>query len=161
MDLRETKGWSYGVGSTINRFQGQIPYIVVAPVQADKTGPSIAVLKQQITDFLTTKGVTAAELQRTINGSIRELPGSFETSADVLGEMQRDVLYKRSFDFVETLAERYKTLTAPELDAVARKMIDPAKLTWVVVGDKAKVLPQLKELGMPITVVDSSGAPAK
>ena len=161
MDLRETKGWSYGVGSTINRFQGQIPYIVVAPVQADKTGPSIAVLKQQITDFLTTKGVTAAELQRTINGSIRELPGSFETSADVLGEMQRDVLYKRSFDFVETLADRYKTLTAPELEAVARKMIDPAKLTWVVVGDKAKVLPQLKELGMPITVVDSSGAPAK
>ncbi|QUT07072.1 insulinase family protein [Sphingobium phenoxybenzoativorans] len=161
MDLRETKGWSYGVRSTINRFEGQIPFVVLAPVQADKTGASIAVLKQQIGDFLTTKGITQAELERTINGSIRELPGSYETSADVLGEMQRDVMYKRPFDFVETLAERYRKLTAPELDAVARKMIDPAKLTWVVVGDKAQVLPQLKELGMPITVVDSKAAPAK
>ncbi len=34
------------------------------------TGASIAVLKQQIGDFLTTKGITQAELERTINGSI-------------------------------------------------------------------------------------------
>ncbi|CAN5273174.1 pitrilysin family protein [soil metagenome] len=161
MDLRETKGWSYGVFSTINRFQGQVPFIVVAPVQADKTGASIAALKQQMGDFLTTKGITPAELTRTINGSVRELPGSFETSADVLAEMQRDVLYKRPFDYVETLAERYRALTAPELDGAIRKAIDPAKLTWVVVGDKAKVLPQLKDLGLPITVVDSPSASAK
>jgi predicted Zn-dependent peptidase len=161
MDLRETKGWSYGVFSTVNRFQGQVPFIVVAPVQADKTGASIAALKQQMADFLTTKGITQAELQRTINGSVRELPGSFETSADVLGEMQRDVLYQRPFDYVETLAERYKAMTAPELDAVIRKAVDPAKLTWVVVGDKAKVLPQLKDLGLPITIVDSKAMDAK
>ena len=161
MDLRETKGWSYGVFSTVNRFSGQLPYIVVAPVQADQTGPSITVLKTQFKDFLSNKGVTAAELERTVNGSTRELAGSFETSADVLGEMQRDVLYNRPFDYVETLADRYKTLTAPELDASARKMIDPDKITWVVVGDRKVVMPQLEKLGMPITVVDSATIAAK
>ncbi|MDX3909919.1 MAG: pitrilysin family protein [Sphingobium sp.] len=161
MDLRETKGWSYGVFSTVNRFENQLPYIIVAPVQADQTGPSIAALKGQMKDFLSTKGVTPAELERTVNGSTRELAGSFETSADVLGEMQRDVLFKRPFDYVETLADRYKALTAPQLDTMARKMIDPDKITWVVVGDKAVVMPQLQKLGIPITVVDSASIATK
>ena len=130
-------------------------------MQADQTGPSIAALKSQISDFLTSKGVTPAELQRTVNGSTRELAGSFETSADVLGEMQRDVLYKRPFDYVETLEDRYKALTAPQLDAAARKMIDPSKVTWVVVGDKKVVMPQLEKLAIPITVVDSTSIATK
>ena len=32
--------------------------------------------------------MTADELQRTVNGSVRELPGSFETSSDVLGGLR-------------------------------------------------------------------------
>jgi predicted Zn-dependent peptidase len=136
----------------------QVPYLLHAPVQADKTGPAIAALKQQISEFLTTRGITPEELQRTVNGSVRELAGSFETSADVLGEMQRDVLYKRPFDFVETLAARYSKLTAAELDQALRSQLDVNKFTWVVVGDKATVLPQLQELKIPITVVDTPAA---
>lgn len=161
MDLRETKGWSYGVFSVVNRVEQTIPYIVVAPVQANETGPSIAAIKQQMQAYLTTSGVTPAELTRTVNGSVRELSGNYETSADVLGEMQRDVLYKRPFDYVTTLADRFKGLTAAQLDAAARQAIDPAKITWVVVGDKDKIMDQLQKLNMPITVVDSAEPAAK
>ncbi|MGE4429333.1 MAG: M16 family metallopeptidase [Sphingobium sp.] len=159
MDLRETKGWSYGVRGSIDRNQESAAYLISAPVQADKTGASIAALRDQITSFLTTKGITPEELQRTTNGSIRELPGSFETSGAVLGEMQRDALFGRPFDYVETLADRYRKQTAQQLDSAARGMIDPAKMTWVVVGDKAVVLPQLKDLGLPVVVVEGD-APA-
>tara|TARA_R110000782_G_scaffold167129_5_gene259165 strand:- start:17605 stop:20523 length:2919 start_codon:yes stop_codon:yes gene_type:complete len=158
MDLRETKGWSYGVGSVVDRNEENIAYLVVAPVQADKTGASIAALREQMTAFLTGKGVTAEELQRTVNGSIRELPGSFETSDAVLGEMQRDALFDRPFDYVEGLAAKYQAQTAASLDAAARKMIDPAKFIWVVVGDKAMVLPQLEGLGLPVEIVGQGPA---
>ncbi|MBB6123534.1 M16 family metallopeptidase [Sphingobium subterraneum] len=161
MDLRETKGWSYGVQASVQRNEDRAAYIVSAPVQADKTGESIAALRSQMTAFLTDKGVTAEELQRTVNGSIRELPGGFETSSDVLTEMQRDALFQRPFDYVETLADRYRKQTAALLDATARKMIDPSKFVWVVVGDKTQVLPQLKSLGLPITVVDANGVPVE
>ncbi|MDZ7893754.1 MAG: pitrilysin family protein [Sphingobium sp.] len=154
MDLRETKGWSYGVFSSVNRVENQVPWIIVAPVQADQTGPSIAALKGQLTDFLAGKGVTAAELERTVNGNVRELSGSFETSANVLGQIQRDAELGRPADYVTTLAARYRALTPAQLDDAARKAIDPAKLTWVVVGDKAKIMGQLEKLGMPITVVE-------
>lgn len=150
MDLRETKGWAYGVNSQVNRVAETVPYLVYAPVQADKTGASIAAILADSKEFLTTKGVTPAELQRTVNGSIRELPGSFETSADVLGGMQRNALYGRPDDYYDTLADRYRAMTAADLDKAARAVIAPDKLLWVVVGDAAKVRPQLDALKLPV-----------
>ena len=35
-----------------------VPYLVSAPVQADRTGDSLAELNRQIVNFVTTKGVT-------------------------------------------------------------------------------------------------------
>ena len=152
-DLRETKGWSYGVNAQVYRMEGQVPYLVYAPVQADKTGPSLQVLQQQIGSFLKDKGVTPAELERTRIGSIRELPGSFETAGDVLGAMQRNSLYRRSDDYYGHLAGLYRAMTVQGLDAAARAAIDPAKFVWVIVGDAAVVKPQLAALGLPIEVI--------
>jgi predicted Zn-dependent peptidase len=150
MDLRETKGWAYGVRGSVNRVAERVPYIVFAPVQADKTGPSIAALVTDMKDFLTGKGVTPAELERTINGSIRELPGSFETSADVLGAMERNALYGRADDYYDHVTALYRKQTAADLDKAARAVIDPAKMLWVVVGDAKTVRPQLNALGMTV-----------
>jgi predicted Zn-dependent peptidase len=153
MDLRETKGWAYGVNAQVNRVRETAPYLVYAPVQADKTGPSIAAILADADDFLTAKGVTPAELERTVNGSIRELPGSFETSGDVLSGMQRNALYGRSDDYYDTLADRYRAMKASDLDTAARAAIDPKTLLWVVVGDAAKVKPQLDALRLPVETV--------
>ncbi len=57
MDLRETKGWSYGVRSNVNYTLNAAPYIINAPVQADRTGDSIRALNEQINLFLGKKGV--------------------------------------------------------------------------------------------------------
>ena len=70
-----------------------------------------------------------------------------------MGGMESNVLYHRPDNYYETLASRYRALTAPELDAAAKAAIDPNKLTWVVIGDAAKVKPQLDGLGIPIEVV--------
>jgi predicted Zn-dependent peptidase len=160
-DLREQKGWSYGVGASVNRVLGKVPYIVSAPVQADSTGPAIAALRDDMRMFLTSKGVTPIELERTINGSVRELPGSFETGSQVLSGMQRNALFQRPDDYYDTLADRYRALTAPQLDAAARAVIDPDKLLWVVVGDAAKVRPQLDALKLPVETPMATAKPAK
>nr|WP_317617638.1 insulinase family protein [Sphingomonas daechungensis] len=85
MDLRETRGWSYGVRAGIGRREHAVVYQVSAPVQADRTGESLAALLSDYRDFLGAKGATAAELERTVNDNVKSLPGSFETTASVLG----------------------------------------------------------------------------
>jgi ribose 5-phosphate isomerase len=44
-------------------------------------------------------------------------------------------------------------MTSQTLDQRARQLIDPSKIVWVVVGDAAKVRPQLEKIGLPIEVV--------
>jgi predicted Zn-dependent peptidase len=153
MDLRETKHWSYGVGGQVGRREHNVPYFVFAPVQADHTGDAIASMRTDLAQFLADRGVTPAELERTTNGSIRELPGSFERSDQVLGALQANALYHRGDDYYDTLASRYRRMTAAELDAAARRAIDPARFIWVVVGDASRVRPQLDQLGLPVEVV--------
>jgi len=157
-DLRETKGWSYGVGSGIDPYENRTRFVVQAPVQADKTGEALTALIGDMKEYLGTTGTTAAELERTTNGSIRELPGSFETSGAVLGAMQRIVWLGRPDDYYEKLPARYKAMTAAQMDAAARAAIDPAKMTWVVVGDAKSVKPQLDKTGLPVETLPSPAA---
>jgi predicted Zn-dependent peptidase len=150
MDLREDKGWSYGVSSAGQLVRETMPFYVVAPVQTARTGDSIVAALADINAFLTTAGITPEERERTIANNICSLPGSFETSAAVLGALTTIDTLGRPDDYYTALPARYRAFTAADLDAAARKAIDPARLTWVIVGDAAQVRPQLEKTGLPI-----------
>jgi predicted Zn-dependent peptidase len=156
MDIRETKGWSYGVRAGVGRREHAVMYQVSAPVQADKTGEAIASLIADYREFLTNKGVSAAELQRNVNNDIHELPGAFETSGSVLGALQANDFFGRPDDYYERLPAEYRQLTSDDLDAAARQVIDPTRFLWVVVGDAGKIKPQLDRLGIPIEQVSGN-----
>ncbi len=150
MNLRETKGWSYGVRGTVQMNAKVVPYMVTAPVQADRTADSIRELRSDIRSFLGAKGVKDEELERTISNRIKQLPGQFETSASVLSAMQSNALFGRPDNYYELLADKYRAHTRTTLDASLREAVNPASFVWVVVGDAAKVRPQLKKLKLPI-----------
>ena len=155
MDLREDKGWSYGVYGGESVLLHAVPYTISAPVQADRTGDSLARLNEDITEFLTSKGVTADERDRFVTKSINQLPGEFETSGAVLGAMMNIDMLGKPDNYYETLAPEYRALTPASLDQAARSALDPKGFTWIVVGDAAKVRPQLEKLGIPIEVVEA------
>lgn len=154
-DLRETKGWSYGVRSSFDVAQGGVGYAITAPVQADRTGDSIAALNSQVTDLLGGKGVTTDELERLVSNNVNTLPGRFETSQAVLAAMMSNSLLGRPDDYQEQLAARYRALNQGGIDTALRGAIDPKGFTWLVVGDAAKVKPQLDKLGYPVQVIES------
>ena len=153
MELRERRGWSYGARGAPNLFEHQVPYIIQAPVQADRTGDSIQAVIEQVRAFLTSDGVQPPELNRIILGNTRQLPGQFETSPAVLGALRSNALYRRPDNYWETIADRYRGMTAQVLDQRARQVIDPDDFVWVVVGDASRVRPQLERLGIPIEVM--------
>lgn len=151
-NLRETKGWSYGVRSRISNDSDRLTWVAIAPVQADRTGDSIREFQSDLKAYLGDKGTTKEELERTINGSVRELPGSFETSTDVLGGMRQIVKFGRPDDYYEKLPATYEAMTAAEVDAAARKALSTGDLVYVVVGDASVVKPQLDGLGLPVEI---------
>jgi predicted Zn-dependent peptidase len=161
MELRERRGWSYGARGAPTLLEHQVPYIVTAPVQADRTGESIAAAMEMIRGFLTTDGVKPEEMNRIVMGNTRQLPGQFETSGAILGALRSNALYRRPDNYWATVADRYRAMNAQTLDATARRYIDPNKFVWVVVGDASRIRPQLERLNLPIEVMTLPGtAPA-
>ncbi len=157
MNLRETKGWSYGVRGGTQARENAVVYSISGGVQADRTGDSVAEMIRETREFLTEKGVTAEELTRNIASEVGALPGRFETSPAVLGAMQGNALFGRPDTYQETLASIYRAQTTETLDAAARAAIDTDKFVWVVVGDASKVRAQLEPLGLPIEQREMEG----
>ena len=159
MDLRETKGWSYGVRAQVGGSEDRIPFMVMAPVQTNQTGPSLKVLIDHAKDIVGAKPITAEERDVTVTSNILELPGSYEQSVAVLGQMRADALFKRPFDYAEKLAGKYSALTASGMTAEFKSKVDIDKMAWVVVGDAAKVKPQLEALGLPVVMQSETAKP--
>ncbi len=158
LDLREDKGWSYGVASTVRAPAGPRAFALVAPVQADKTGDSIRLLLAQIKAFPAAKPVNAEELNRVTDGNIRGLPNSFETNAQVLGGIIRNQLLSRPDNFYATLPARYRAVDAHAIDTAARTYLQGDGLTFVVVGTRKLIEPQLAGIALPVEYVAAADA---
>ncbi len=159
MNLREDKGWSYGVRSSVSSPLGQRALIVAAPVQADRTGDSIKLLMTDMGAFPSARGVDAVELARVTDGNVRGLPNRFQTNAQVLGAVVANERLGRPDSYIGTLASRYRAIDAGAIDAMARTYLGKDGLTFVVVGDRKVVEPQLASVGLPVeiaTPVDSA-----
>jgi predicted Zn-dependent peptidase len=150
LDLREEKSWSYGVYSMVPTPIGPRMFYLVAPVQADKTGASIGRLLANMKAFPTRKPVDRQELNRVTDGNIRGLPLRFQTNAQVLSALITNDRLGRPADYYATLPARYRAIDAPALNAAAKSYLQPDGLTFVVVGDRKLIAPQLKGLGLPV-----------
>lgn len=149
--IREEKGWSYGVRTGVSAPRGQRLLTVAAPVQADRTGDSIALILSTMNDFAGgKKGVAASELNRVTDGNIRGLPNRFETNGQVLGALLAMQARGLPDDYYTNLAATYRTLGAAAIDASARQYLAGGDLAIVVVGDRKVIDPQLAKLGLPV-----------
>ncbi len=151
MDIRENKSWAYGVRSTVGGAENRVSAQIIAPVQADRTGDSIAAMIADVKALTGATPISGAERDATIENSVRSLPGEFESGAALLGALIANASLGRPDDYYGTLVPRLEALTPAQLNAAAR-LLATDNFTWVVVGDRKTVEPQLAKLGMPITV---------
>jgi predicted Zn-dependent peptidase len=161
MDLREDKGWSYGVRSSVASPLGPRTFMIVAPVQSDRTGDSIRLLLSDMRALPGSRPVEPVEFNRVTDGNIRGLPNRFETNGQVLGALVQNERLGRSDDYYATLPTRYRAIGQSALDTAARTYLQPEGLVFIVVGDRKLVEPQLKGLGLPVEIappVDSGAA---
>jgi len=160
MNLREDKHWSYGAQSFMFGARGQRPFIALAPVQTDKTKESMAELNKEFRGIIGDKPLTADELAKVQANETLSLPGSRETIAAVSNSIHEIVEYGLPDDYYETLGSKVRALKTSDVADAAKTVIHPDNLTWVVVGDRAKIEAGIKELNLgEIRFLDPSGKP--
>ena len=158
MNLREDKHWAYGAGSFLSNAIGQRPFIMYAPVQTDRTADSAAEILREAKDLVGAKPLTHAEIDKIKVGDVRSLPGEYQTTGAVLGALAGNRLYDRPDDYVQTLKARIEAQTDAAVQAGAREVVHPDALTWIVVGDLARIEKPLRALGLgEAKVIDADG----
>ncbi len=157
MNLREDKHWSYGAGTVFFDARGQRPFIVYGPVQTDKTKESVAELLKELKGIRGEKPVTTEELQAAQNGLVLTLPGQWETSAAVADSLAEIVRFGFDDHYYDGFAAKVGATTLSDV-ASAAGVVHPDRLVWVIAGDRAKIEPGLRELGLgEIRAIDSDG----
>ncbi|MXP25735.1 insulinase family protein [Altererythrobacter indicus] len=153
-DLREDKGWTYGISSAITDSMGPRAFKVATPVQADRTGDSIKLILADMAAFPAKDPVNEVELQRVTEGNIRGLPNRFQTNGQVLGAIIENTEFGRPDDYYTKLPAIYEAIDGAAIDTAASTYLQPGKMVIVVVGDRKVVEPQLKDLGIPVQYVE-------
>ena len=129
-------------------------------MQTDKTRESVAELRREIEAIRGDEPPTAAELQVVVDSNTLSLPGRWETSSAVLGSIGEIVRFGLPDDYWSSYAANVRALQLADVDRVARTLITPGELAWVVVGDRARIEADLQELGFDeIREVDADGLP--
>jgi zinc protease len=162
MNLREDKHWSYGARTMLVPARGQRPYFVSAPVQGDKTKEAVVEIEKELQGVLGQQPITPDELAKAQKNLTLTLPGKWETISAVGRAIDDLVRFRLPADYYETYPGKVRALELPDLAKAAATVIHPVKLTWVVVGDRAKVEAGLRQLGFAeIRLVDVDGKPVE
>jgi zinc protease len=162
MNLREDKHWSYGSFAAMPPARGQRPYFSVAPVQTDKTKESLAELVKEYRDIIGSKPIEEKELGREQSNATLGLPGSFETVQQLAGAYSQIIQYGLPEDYFNTFTQKVLSLNPESANAVAKKLIQPDHVVWVVVGDMSKVETGIRDLNLgEIHKIDADGNAVK
>jgi zinc protease len=158
LNLREDKSWSYGVRSLIFDTMKQRPFLVYAPVQTDKTAPSMVEIDREFRELVSSRPVTDTEVQTSKRRSTLTLPGRWETAAAVGGDIAELVRFGLPDDYWNDYAGLIDALNAASVNAAARADFAPDHLTWVVVGDRRRIEDDIRALDLgPVTIMDADG----
>jgi zinc protease len=155
MNLREDKHWSYGAFSFAWDAAGQRPFVVMAPVQTDRTAESLTEIRDEIMAIRGPRPVTDDEMAWAVDNLALSLPGNWETIGAVSGSLSEIVRFGLPDDYFETYAGKIRSVTPEQASAVARSFLDPERMVWVVVGDRSEIEQSIRDLEFgPVEVME-------
>jgi predicted Zn-dependent peptidase len=159
MNLREAKGWSYGVNSGLTGTRGPRIWRIVAQVQTDKTKESIQELQKELKDALDARPISAEEIAVSNNNTVMGLASRWETQGALAGAVDEVLTYGLPDDYWAQYPRRLMAVTPQETLAAGKTLFPSQNLDWVVVGDRSRIEKGLRELGMEVRLVDADGNP--
>lgn len=158
LKLREEKGWTYGAGSQFTGSTYTGMYVAYAGVRWDASDSAVAEFMKTIKDYAA-NGVTQEELDYTKRSVSQSEALAYEDPYQKLMFMKNIIDYNLPSNYTEQQNKTLQDLTESDVDALAKKWLDPEHMVISVVGDKAKIGASLAKLGYEVVEVDASGNP--
>jgi zinc protease len=147
LDLREEKGYTYGIGSRFEYGRRPGPFVVRTAVKSDVGVPAIKEILAQLKRAAAAP-LTSEELQRARGSLTQSLPAMFETNSATGSSFGDLFAYGLPLDYFRQLPPQLKQVQAADLGPLAKRYLDPGAMVVVVVGDRASLQPALEGLDL-------------
>ncbi len=147
LNLREDKGFTYGVRSGFEFRRAPGPFVIQTAVQTGVTADAVREVLGEVRAITGSRPPTASELDLAKAALTRGYPRSFETAGQIARGLAQLTLYDLPDD---TLEQFVPLVRGVDLDAVvqAATRLDVARMTVAVVGDREAIEAGLSGLGL-------------
>ncbi len=143
--LREGKGYTYGIGSGFGGTDVAGPFVISSGVRANVTLEAAQLVKDIVADY--GKNYSADDLATTKSFLIKSNARAFETAQAKLNMLENISKYGWKPDYVKQREQIVRDMTVDRIRELSGKYLDTDRMYWVIVGDAKTQLPRLKELG--------------
>lgn len=150
-ELREGKGYTYGVRSGFSGTTIKGPFIVSSGVRSNVTYESASLIKEILENY--GDNFNENDLEITKGYMLKSGARAFETLNSKLSMLSNISNYNYPVDYAKQREAIVKALTVEDVKALAEKYIRPDKMIYLIVGDAATQLDKLEELGFGKPVV--------
>ncbi|MEW6758157.1 MAG: pitrilysin family protein [Acidobacteriota bacterium] len=148
-NIREKHGFSYGARSLLLEDGGQSRLLAYSAVQTGVTGKALVEFRREF-DRLASGDVTPEETAKAARSLRFDLLSAAETAGGLAGTLSDLLSAGRPADSLPSASAALEALGPEAVNAAAQSgLFDWNSLTVVLVGDRAAVLPLLREAGLP------------
>jgi len=160
LNLREDKGYSYGVFSDLALMSHAGLWSASGGVQTNKTKEALVEFDRELKAMAGAKPISEAEFASARERRMRGYAQQFES----LGRLSQQVADNWILGLPPTELQReYDATTTASLDqalGAAKKYVKPDAATLLLVGDRSKIEAGVRELQLgEIVVLDTEGKP--
>lgn len=155
LNLREEKGYTYGVYSSFTALKYPGPWRAGGDVRTEVTAGAMTEFFKEFQRMRDEK-VPATELDEAKRAIVAGFALSLESPGELLGYAIVRQIYGFPADYWDTYPAKVMAITADDIQRVARKYINPENLQVVAVGDLSKIRSVMEKYG-PIEVYDGEG----
>jgi zinc protease len=123
------------------------PFIIAGSVRTDATSASVSEIFKEV-KAIRAMPLPATELLGARDSQVYSLPGQFETNSAIGASLAETWVFDLPPDYWRLLPEQFRRVSTQQVQAAANKYLVPERMKVIAVGDRAKILPQLKALGL-------------
>jgi zinc protease len=145
-ELREGKGYTYGIRSGFDAERNKGPFLISSGVRSNITYDAVKLIKEIIEKY--PDNFNAEDMEVTRGFMIKSNARKFETLNSKLNMLSEISTYGRDKDYIKQREELVKKLSVMDIRKLAEKYINPEKMYFLIVGDAETQMEKLEKLGL-------------
>jgi zinc protease len=143
--LRIDKGYTYGANSVLIKAKEVAPFFAVTSVRANATLASMQIIEEMLRNYETDFG--EKEVNITKNKVLKSNTLLYENLGDKLSMLGQISKYGKSLKFVEEKQQVLVNMQLSDFKTIIHEQLNEGEMIYLVVGDKATQLEEVKKLG--------------